>query len=52
MRPTDGELLRTKELTAELDQAVAALNTIQTDQIGRINEMMKASPFIVTETIK
>jgi photosystem II stability/assembly factor-like uncharacterized protein len=52
VRPTDGELLRTKELTAELDQAVGALNKIQTDQIGRINEMMKASPFIVTETIK
>ncbi|HYT75959.1 MAG TPA: hypothetical protein VEL79_14490, partial [Vicinamibacterales bacterium] len=51
-RPTDGETLRMKELTEELDRAVAALNRIQTDQIGKINDMMKNAPFIVTETIR
>jgi photosystem II stability/assembly factor-like uncharacterized protein len=51
-RPTEGQLLRTKELTAELDQAVGALNTIQTGQIARINDAMKAMPFIITEIIK
>jgi photosystem II stability/assembly factor-like uncharacterized protein len=51
-RPTEGQALRMKELTEELDRAVAALNRIQTDQIGKINEMMKAAPFIITETIR
>jgi photosystem II stability/assembly factor-like uncharacterized protein len=51
-RPTDGQLLRTKELAAELEQAVAALTRIQTEQIGRINDLMKTAPFIVTEPVK
>ena len=51
-RPTEGQALRIKELTEELDRAVGALNRIQADQIGRINEMMKSSPFIITETIR
>jgi photosystem II stability/assembly factor-like uncharacterized protein len=51
-RPTDPELLRMKELQQELDQAVARLNKIQTDEIAKINERMKTAPFIVTEVVK
>jgi hypothetical protein len=51
-RPTEGQALRMKELGEELDRAVAALNTIQTEQIGKINDLMKGMPFIVTETIR
>jgi hypothetical protein len=51
-RPTEGQALRMKELAEELDRAVAALNRIQTEQIGKINELMKGLPFIVTETIR
>ncbi len=39
-------------MARELDRAAAALNKIQTEQIGKINEMMKTSPFIVTEIVK
>ena len=41
-----------KELGEELDRAIAALNQIQTDQIGKINDMMKGQPFITTEVIR
>ena len=51
-RPTDPEVLRTKELQEELDAAVARFTRIQTEQIAKINEMMKAAPFIVTEPVK
>jgi len=51
-RPTDPELLRMKELQQELDQAVARLNKIQTDEIAKINERMKTAPFVVTEVVK
>ena len=51
-RPTEGQALRMKELGQELDRAVAALNQIQTDQIGKINDMMKGLPFIATEVIR
>ena len=51
-RPTDPELLRMKELQQELDDAVSRLTKIQTDQVAKINQMMKAAPFITTETIK
>jgi len=51
-RPTEGQALRMKELAEELDRAVAALNKIQTEQIGKINDMMKGMPFIVTDTIR
>ena len=51
-RPTDPELLRMKELQQELDEAVARLNRIQNEQVGKINEMMKGTPFIVTEPVK
>ena len=51
-RPTDGQALRAKELAQELDQAIATLNRIQTEQIGRINEIMKGMPFVTVETIR
>jgi len=51
-RPTDPEMLRMKELQQELDDAVARFNRIQTEQVARINEMMKNTPFISTETVK
>ena len=51
-RPTDPELLRMKELQQELDDAVARLNRIQNEQIAKINELMKAAPFIITEIVK
>jgi photosystem II stability/assembly factor-like uncharacterized protein len=51
-RPTEGQALRLKELGEELDRAVAALNRIQTEQIGKINDMMKGMPFIATDVIK
>ena len=50
--PTEGQALRTRELTQELDAAVAKLNQIQTDQVAKINEAMKAMPFITVETIR
>jgi photosystem II stability/assembly factor-like uncharacterized protein len=52
VRPTDGQALRLKELTDELDKAVGALNKLQSDQVNRINELMKSAPFIITEPIK
>jgi hypothetical protein len=52
VRPTDGQTLRLKELTEELDKSVAALNRLQSDRVGRINELMKSAPFILTEPIK
>ncbi len=51
-RPTEGQAIRTKELGEELDKAIATLNRIQTEQVGKVNELMKASPFIVTETVR
>ena len=51
-RPTDPEILRMKELQQELDEAVSQLNRIQTGQIGQINEMMKAAPYIVMEIVR
>jgi hypothetical protein len=50
--PTEGQALRTRELTQELDAAVAKLNQIQTDQVAKINQAMKAMPFITVETIR
>jgi hypothetical protein len=52
VRPTDGQALRLKELTDELDRVVGALNKLQSDQVNRVNEMMKSAPFILTEAIK
>ena len=50
--PTEGQALRMRELAQELDGAVAKLNQIQSDQIAKINDAMKAQPFITVETIK
>jgi hypothetical protein len=41
-----------KELQQELDDAVARLNRIQNEQVGKINEMMKTMPFISIEPVK
>src|SRR5262249_15414558 len=51
-RPTDPEMLRMKELEQELDDDVAKLNRIQTEQVGKINDAMKTAPFIRVETIR
>jgi hypothetical protein len=51
-RPTEGQALRMRELGEELDRAVAALNQIQTDQISKINDMMKGQPFIMTDIVR
>ena len=51
-RPTDPQLLRMKELQQELGDAVGRLTRIQNDQVAKINEMMKAAPFIVMEPVK
>ena len=48
-KPTDPETGRIKELTAELDKDIAALNQIVGSQISAINETMRSSPFIITE---
>jgi photosystem II stability/assembly factor-like uncharacterized protein len=50
-RPTDGEAVRLKELTEELNRAVASLDKIEADQIAKINDMMKSAPFITTDRI-
>jgi len=50
--PTEGQALRSEELSDELARAAAALNRIQTEQIGTINEMMKTAPFIITQIVK
>ncbi|HEX3704780.1 MAG TPA: hypothetical protein VHU82_15735, partial [Vicinamibacterales bacterium] len=51
-KPTDPESGRMKELTAELDKDVAALNQIVGGPISAINETMRSAPFIITEIIK
>jgi hypothetical protein len=50
--PTEGQALRIRELTQELDGAIAKLNQIQSDQVTKINDAMKSVPFITVETIK
>jgi len=51
-RPTEPQLLRMKELQEELDGAIARFTRIQNEQIAKINEMMKAAPYIATEPVK
>jgi hypothetical protein len=51
-RPTEPDIQRMKELQQELDQAVARFNRLQSDQLARINEMMKAAPYISVEPVK
>jgi hypothetical protein len=50
--PTEGQALRMRELTQELDAAVAKFNQFQSDQVAKINDAMKSMPFISVETIK
>jgi len=50
--PNAGELERMKDLTAQVDQAVAKLNGFIAKEIAAINEAMKASPRIAVEPIK
>ncbi len=45
-RPTDPEMGRMKELSAELDKDIAALEQIVGGPISAINESMRSAPFI------
>ena len=51
-RPTDGQALRTKELLQETDAVVASLNRILSDQVGKLNQMLSASPRISAPPVK
>lgn len=51
-RPTDGQALRTKELQQETDAVVQSLNRILNDQVGRLNQMLAASPRISASPVK
>jgi hypothetical protein len=50
--PNEGELTRMKDLTAQVDQAVAKVNAIVSGDIGPINDAMKAAPRIAVDPIK
>jgi hypothetical protein len=50
--PNAGELERMKDLTVQVDQAVAKVNGIIAKDITAINEAVKASPRIVVEPIR
>jgi hypothetical protein len=50
--PNEGELTRMKDLTAQVDQAVAKVNAIISGDIGPINDAMKAAPRIAVDPIK
>jgi hypothetical protein len=50
--PNAGEVERMKDLTAEVDKAVAKVNGIIGKNIAAINEAMKASPRIAVDPIK
>jgi hypothetical protein len=50
--PNAGEVERMKDLTAQVDQAVAKANGLIAKDIAAINEAMKASPRIAVEVIK
>jgi len=50
--PNAGEVERMKDLTAQVDQAVAKVNAIISGDIGPINDAMKAAPRIAVEPIK
>jgi photosystem II stability/assembly factor-like uncharacterized protein len=50
--PNEGELTRMKDLTAQVDKAVATINGIIGGEIAAINEAMKATPHILIEPIK
>jgi photosystem II stability/assembly factor-like uncharacterized protein len=50
--PNAGELERLKDLTAQVDRAVAKLNGLITKDIAAINETLKAVPRIAVEPVK
>jgi len=50
--PNDGEVARMKDLTVQVDQAVAKVNAIIAKDIAAINEAVKASPRISVDPIK
>ncbi len=50
--PNAGELERMKDLTAQVDRAVAKMNGFITKDIAAINEAMKASPRISVDPLK
>ena len=50
--PNAGELERMKDLTVQVDQAVAKANGFIAKDIAAINEAMKASPRIAVDLIK
>jgi hypothetical protein len=50
--PNEGELTRMKDLTAQVDQAVAKVNAIISGDIGPINDAMKSAPRITVEPVK
>jgi photosystem II stability/assembly factor-like uncharacterized protein len=50
--PNAGEIERMKDLTAQVDQAVAKVNGIIAKDIAAINDAMKSSPRIAVEPIR
>jgi hypothetical protein len=50
--PNDGELTRMKDLTVQVDQAVAKVNAIISGDIGAINDAIKAAPRIAVAPVK
>jgi hypothetical protein len=50
--PNDGEVERMKDLTVQVDQAVAKVNGIIAKDIAAINEAMKSAPRIAADPIK
>jgi photosystem II stability/assembly factor-like uncharacterized protein len=50
--PNEGEKTAIKELTAETDQAVAALNAILAGEVARINQATATMPRIVADPVK
>jgi glycine cleavage system H lipoate-binding protein len=50
--PNAGELERMKDLTAEVEKAVAKVNGLITKDIAAINEALKAEPRIAVEPIR
>jgi hypothetical protein len=50
--PNEGELTRMKDLTAQVNQAVAKVNAIISADIGPINDAMTSAPRIAAEPVK
>ena len=52
MPPTAGEMLRSGELRTETDQAQVRLDEIIQDQVGKINQMLKDTPHVITPAVR